>query len=370
MHLAVDCRCVHPHMGGIGRAALDLVRALGAHPRGHRITMIVASDRVGELMVSGVHILPVDGAMIDERYDQLLLPSALQELGADAYLNTTFSVPAIKTTKLQVPIIHDVVFEDRPDYVDPPLRRFLSRWSRFAAQEADHLVTVSDHARERIRKVYGVESSRITRIYNGLSPSSFEPPTKADAERVRSKFDLHDPYLLYLGSIEPKKGMVELLTAYRRASDQGLAETLVLAGGKGGPEFNLDALVREAGGPRRVRVLGFVSEEEKKALVAGSSLFVYPSLYEGFGIPPLEAMALGVPTLVSDETSLPEIVGKAAIATPVRDAGVFAQALVRGTRDDVFRRRALTAGPERARQFRWEQSADQVLDLFERLGGN
>lgn len=370
MHIALDCRSIHPHMGGIGRAALDLGRALGERSRGNSITMIVAADRVGDLEVRGVHILPADGAMIDERYDQLILPSALEQLGADVYLNTTFSVPAVKTTKVQASIIHDVIFEDHPDYVEPNLSRYLRRWSRFAVEHADHVLTVSDHARERIREVYGIDPSRITRIYNGIAPSCFEVPRQLDLDGVRAAYDLQEPFILYLGSIEPKKGIRELLAAYRKASDDGLSETLVLAGGKAGPDFDLDAEIRNTGMATRVRVLGFVEESKKRSLLKAASLFVYPSLYEGFGLPPLEAMALGVPTLVSDQTSLPEIVGTAAIVTPVGEAEVFAQALHRGVRDEVFRRRASAAGPVRSREFSWEQAAGQVLDLLERLGGN
>jgi len=370
MHLAVDCRSVHPHMGGIGRAALDLVQILGARSRGHQITMIVAADRIGEVAIKGVHFLPVDGAMIDERYDQFHLPSALEQLAPDVYLNTTFAVPAIKTTTIQASIIHDVVFEDHPEYVEPHLCRYLSRWSRFAAEQADHVLTVSDHARERIQQVYGVDPSRITRIYNGLSPHCFECPDRSEVGRVRAKHSLPPSFLLFLGSLEIKKGVVELLKAFRKACDLGLSESLVLAGGKGGPEFDLEAEIRNSGVRDRVRALGFVDERDKKALLKASRLFIYPSLYEGFGLPPLEAMALGVPTLVSDQTSLPEIVGNAALVAPVKDTEEFSQALVRGARDDVFRHRAASAGPARARQFTWERSADELLDLCERLGGS
>src|SRR5262249_12499074 len=155
-----------------------------------------------------VHILPVDAAMIDEPFEQLRLPSLLEEIGADLYLNTTFSIPAVRTTAHQLSIVHDVVFEDRPDYVEANLRSYLSRWSRFAAEHADHVLTVSDHARDRIREVYGVDPSRITRVYNGLPASCFEPPSEGEIARVRSKYNLDGPFVLYLGTVEIKKGMV------------------------------------------------------------------------------------------------------------------------------------------------------------------
>jgi len=275
MHIAVDCRSVHLHMGGIGRAALELVRSLGERSRGHRITMMVATDHVGELALRNINILPVEGAMIDERFDQLQLAAVLEQLAPDIYLNTTFSVPAIKTTKAQVSIIHDVVFEDHPEYVEPGLRRHLSRWSRFAAEQADHVLTVSDHACERIKAVYGVASSRITRIYNGIAPHCFEVPEVSAMQRVQARYSLEGPFILYLGTLEIKKGIVELLDAYRKARDAGLSENLVLAGGKGGPGFDLEAQIGKAGLTDRVRVVGFVDEADKKALLKSASLFAY-----------------------------------------------------------------------------------------------
>jgi alpha-1,3-rhamnosyl/mannosyltransferase len=357
-------------MGGIGRAALELVRELGSQGRGHRITMIVGAGHAGELSIKGVHILPVDAAMIDERFEQLDLPSLLEELAPDLYLNTTFSVPAIKTTRLQAAIVHDVVFEDQPEYVEPGLRDYLCRWSRFSASHADHLLTVSDHARERIQSVYGIDPARITRVYNGVASSCFVPPDDRDVARVREKYSLDRPFILYLGTVEIKKGILELLRAYRQAVDTGLSELLVLAGGRGAPGLDLEAEVMKVGCVGRIRTLGFVDEADKKALLKASSLFVYPSLYEGFGIPPLEAMALGVPCVVSDQTSLPEVVGDAALVAEVRHPGKFAKSLAQGIQDDSFRRAAEAGGPARARQFTWERSASQVLELCERLGGN
>lgn len=370
MHIAVDCRCIHSHMGGIGRAALDLVLEMGRRSRGHRITMIIGSGNTEELHVPGVHILPVQAAMIDEPFEQLALPSVLAELRPDVYLNTTFSVPAVKTTRIQVSIVHDVVFEDRPDLVEPGLRSYLCRWSRFAAAHADHLLTVSDHARQRIRAVYGVPESRISRVYNGIGLSCFTPPLDEDIVRVRSKFKLDGPFILYLGSIEVKKGIVELLEAYQGAVKSGHEGILVLAGGISGQSLDLGREVERLRLQNRVRAVGYVNEIEKKALLGACQLFVYPSLYEGFGIPPIEAMALGMPCLVSDQTSLPEIVGDAALVTDVRETPRFTARLLEAASDPEFRRRAAREGPARAREYSWERSAGEILDICEGLGRN
>jgi alpha-1,3-rhamnosyl/mannosyltransferase len=143
-----------------------------------------------------------------------------------------------------------------------------------------------------------------------------------------------------------------------------------LAGGRGGPSLDLEDEIRLAGCLGRVRQLGYVDESDKKPLLKAADVFVYPSLYEGFGIPPLEAMALGVPSVVSDQTSLPEIVGSAGLVTPVQESAAFGEALLLAARDEDFRQTAAVAGPARAREFTWSASASQVLDVCERIGRN
>lgn len=370
MHIAIDCRSVHRRMGGIGRAALELVRGINAASHDHRITVIAGAGHETTFPEGKIVLREVEAAMIDERFEQLHLPSLLREIGVDLYLNTTFSVPAVKTTRRQLSIIHDVVFEDEPDFVESRLRSYLSRWSRFAACHADHVLTVSDHAKGRIQSVYGLDPSRVTRVYNGVASDCFESPGERNTSRVIEKFGQHRPFILYLGTIETKKGIPNLLRAFKQASESGLSEDLVLAGGKGGPGFDLDSEIRKAGCAGRVRYLGFVDEGDKKALLKACSLFVYPSLYEGFGLPPLEAMALGTPCVVGDGTSLPEIAGDAALVTGVQKPDQLCSALVRGIRDNDFRHSAARRGPLRARQFTWARAATEVLAVCERVGAN
>lgn len=357
MRVVFDGRSIHRNMGGIGRAALELCRATAFARGRHEITLLLGRGAPEDLKVEGVEIASSDAAMIDEPFEQLRLPPLLERMGADLYFNPTFSVPAVKTVRFQMSIIHDVVFEERPDWVEPGLRSYLSRWSRFAAAEADHVVTVSDDARRRIRKTYGVEDRRITRIYNGVSTAGFESPTAKAVSDIRRKYRLDVPYVLYLGAIEPKKGVAELVDVFPRLGFPGV---LVLAGGQGSLAMDL---------PRApfLRHLGYVPEEDKKALLQSASLFVYPSRYEGFGLPPLEAMALGVPCVVGQETSLPEVVGDAALTADVAKPELFARTLHRGLNDMEFRARAAKAGPKRARRFSWERSAADFLKLCDEL---
>lgn len=367
MHIVLDCRSVHSHMGGIGKVAWGLAEELGRCRRNHKVTLIIGQHLPPDFHIGNVELLQVDAAMIDEHFEQLGLVAALEEMQVDVYANTTFSVPALKTSSRQVAFIHDVVFEDHPEWVEPKLREYLCRWTRFAAGHADAIVTVSKHAKNRIALAYGVDRQKISAIYNGLRPECHVAPSSDLIAQARQKHSLTKPYILYIGALEPKKGIAELLRAFALLSRMHPDIGLTLVGGLGGPDFDINAAISGCGCPERVKRLGYLPEEEKQALLAGSALFVYPSHYEGFGLPPLEALALGIPCVVNDATSLPEVVGAHALTVDVRDPERFAAAMARGLEDDSFRTDARTLGPRWAKRFTWRRAADRFLDLCESL---
>lgn len=367
LHVVLDCRCVHPHMGGIGRAAWEFAKALSTAGSGHRLTILVGSRFPSDFKLQSGQVLQVDAAMIDEPFEQLRLPVLLERLRVDFYFNTTFSVPAVKTTRFQGAIVHDVVFEERPEWVEPPLREYLSKWSRFTAEHADRVVTVSEDSKARIASAYKVRPERIARIHNGIPETAFQRPSEAEVAEAARRLGLATPYILYLGTLEPKKGVRELVAAFNALTRREPDTSLILAGSRNGFSKELDRLIAASEAKARIVQLGYVDEQDKKPLIAGSRLFVYPSLYEGFGLPPLEAMALGVPCVTSRETSLPEVVGDAAITVDVHDDASFADALNRGLFDEGFRKEASEAGPARARLFSWKSAARQFLDLCDSL---
>jgi glycosyltransferase involved in cell wall biosynthesis len=367
MHLLIDCRSIHRAMGGIGRAAQNLLAELAAHPRGHRITALIGAECPEEAIPGGIEAVQAEAGMIDEMFEQLGLPVLLDELKVDAYLNTTFSIPALAARCKQLAIIHDVVFEDHPEWVEDALRAYLQKWSRFAARHADRIITVSQHAKSRIMGHYGIAADRIAVIPNGIASGDFLVPSAAQVAEVAARLALGRDYLLYLGTCEIKKGIPELLAAFALLVEGGYRGTLVLAGGKGGPAYDLAGELRRLGIHERVRNLGYVSDADKRPLLAGAQLLVYPSRYEGFGLPPLEALALGTPCVVSGETSIPEAVGPHALQVDVTDAPRFAEALRWGLAHQPFRAAARSQGPAWAQRFSWRAAADAYLDACESL---
>lgn len=367
MRIAFDGRSIHRNLGGIGVAALALVRSLVALGRGHELTLLLGSSLPDVLRFpASLRVLRCDAAMIDQRFEQFELPSLLEDLQADVYINPAFSMPAIKTAKFNLPIIHDVVFEERPEWVEPSLCEYLRKWSRFSARAADRIVTVSQYSKSRIAAVYNVESERIVVIPNGVSVVNSADAADNNAELLAAR-EIVAPYVLYLGSIEIKKGIPELLRAFACLTGRGFPGQLVLAGAPGGPAFDLNSAIGDTGCPERIRHLGYVDETLKWALLRNCAAFVYPSHYEGFGLPPLEAMALGKPCVVNNATSLPEIAGDCALLADVANVERFADVMEKALQDEAVKARSAAAGPEWAKRFSWDAAAAAYLSLCESL---
>jgi alpha-1,3-rhamnosyl/mannosyltransferase len=320
-----------------------------------------------EFRAPSLEVIQVEAAMIDEHFEQLGLPAVLEEICADCYVNTTFSVPALKTTRWQMAYVHDVVFEDHPEWVEEGLRSYLKRWAHFAAHQADRIITVSQHACGRIAEVYGIPAGKIGIIPNGLPATAYSRPDDGTIDRARHKHNLTTPYIMYIGSLEPKKGVLEFVNAYISCSDLRTHYHIVIIGASCPSLLDIKQLIAATGVPERIHCLGYLPEDEKRALLAGSALFVYPSHYEGFGLPPLEALALGIPCVVNDATSLPEVVGDLALKCDVHDAVRFAETLRRGLGDGGYRATAQKRGPCWARRFTWARAADMFLDQCESL---
>jgi len=364
MHLVCDARCLHRSMGGIGHATLPLINQLGRlRTSTDQFTILMGPNAPEHVSVPGATLVEVNAGMVDPHFEQHQLPHTLELLNADVYLNMTFSVPAVAGKTAQVAVIHDVVFEERPEFVEASLRHYLRRWSRVSATVADRIITVSDDARRRIQHAYGIADDRIIRIYNGMTPCKRvdqQDPAVRDALR---RHRLEPPYLLYLGSIEPKKGIASLLNAWESTQLTATYTTLVLVGA---PSDSSGELARRIQGHCRssdIRQLGYVSDQDKHLILAGAHTLVYPSLYEGFGLPPLEALAHGIPCVVHHGTSLPEVVGDLGLLVNVLHTPDLINMLIRASTDLPYRDRVLHLGPVHAARFRWDDAASHYWSV-------
>jgi len=201
-----------------------------------------------------------------------------------------------------------------------------------------------------------------------FDPSMLNPRDPADGERIRSRYGLPARYILYVGTIQPRKNLTTLIEAYHLLRrDMPSAPPLVIVGRKGWLYDDLFTRIRELGLIDDVLFTGFVSDEELPYLFDGAKVFVYLSLFEGFGRPPLEAMACGVPVLTSDTTAIPEVVGDAGLTVAPLDRVAVADALSRLLADHSLAAELINRGAEQARKFSWERAARETLDVYRML---
>jgi glycosyltransferase involved in cell wall biosynthesis len=293
-------------------------------------------------------------------WEQLVAPAALLRTRPDVLFCPLNVVPLLAPCPTVV-TVHDLAFL-RFNLHQPAKRRYLAALTRLSVKRAAHVITVSEFTRSEVLDLLGVSPTRVTAILNGRD-ERFAPVDAATIERFRAAKDLPPRFVLFVGTLEPRKNVTTLIRAYARVQDE-LAMPLLIAGGKGWLYDDVFALVRELGLEQRVQFTGFIDHEDLPLYYAAATTFVYPSLYEGFGIPPLEALATGTPVIVSTAGALLEVVGDAGLAVPPQDVAALADALVRSAVDQQLRAELRARGLERARQFSWQRAAEQTLAVL------
>jgi len=283
--------------------------------------------------------------------------------GVDLFHGTDHLLPPFRRIR-SVFTVHDVIPKLFPEFHLPLNRWYLTLMFPRFLRSADAVIAVSQCTKQDTMRLYGVPEEKISVIYEGVDPR-FHPVRDAEVLRqARSRYHLPEDYILYVGTIEPRKNLVRLLEAYHALKQKGYGHKLVFVGAKGWLYQPVFDAMRALGLEGDVILPGYITDEDLPAIYAGASLFVFPSLYEGFGLPPLEALASGVPTIVSDASSLPEVVGDAALQVPPTDTGALAGAMERVLSDAALAERLAAAGPERAALFTWEKAAEETVALY------
>lgn len=372
MKIALDCRAAFKGMGGIGRYTWSLLQEYAkVDTRDEFVCYFTHLEPPGPLTLPGqFRVKTFEAGMIDERFDQLVLPDLLERDGIDVYHNPTFAVPLVRGRARTVSTIHDVVFKRHPNLVEKRLARYLDKATLRSARMADLIITVSEFSKREIMSLYNVPADRIRVIPNGGHLPRLGWEGRANSKILQGLGLKTGGYALYVGSLEPKKNIRVLLDTFSSLAKEGRHPDLklVLAGGGGSPDYPVDSLAQSPNLKGKVLLTGYVPEETLEALYHHALVFVYPSLYEGFGLPPLEAMARGVPTIVSDASSLPEVVGAAGLCIDPSRPDLFAKAIADLASDPDRRQELSIQGRQRAKEFTWKRSALAHLEVFTFLG--
>jgi glycosyltransferase involved in cell wall biosynthesis len=255
-----------------------------------------------------------------------------------------------------------------PEYHLPLNRWFLKLMLPRFLRRADAVIVASESTRRDAERLLQIPAEKMQVIYLGVNKSYHPIADLTVLARVRARYRLPDAYVLYFGTIEPRKNLQTVLDAYHALLAQAdPVPDLVIAGRKGWRFQPVFDQVRALGLETRVHFTDWVAEADAPAVMNAARAFVYPSLYEGFGLPPLEAMACGVPILCSNASSLPEVVGQAGLLLPPDNAGAWAEALSRVLSDAGLSRDLRARGLSRAGQFTWELTARQTVAVYQRV---
>jgi glycosyltransferase involved in cell wall biosynthesis len=315
------------------------------------------------LHVQRAETVVVTAGMVDTRFEQRVLPALLEHVGADLYHNPFVALPVDLRGVRRVATIHDVVFRRRPELVDPSIATYLDHSTAVSCQIADAIVTVSQFSRAELLDLYKPDATRVHVIHNAVAPSLLSPCLGPGRDVMR-------PYVLYVGCLERKKNVLNLVRAFAALLERRPASPhrlVVVGGGAGGFEADLASLAGVPGVRDRVVRAGYVTDLELRCLYEGADLFCYLSEYEGFGLPPLEAMAAGVPTLVSNQGALLEITAGGAHAVEPTDVAAITKEMEKLLFDRTARLDLVSRGPTIARRFSWSSSARALIQLYEHV---
>lgn len=307
--------------------------------------------------------LPTHRPLVRILWEQMVLPIDLARLRPDL-LHAPAYVAPLNSPCRSVVTFHDLSFFAMPAAFNRQNRLYLQTFSRMSAKNAQRIIAVSEFTRQELGRWLGVDSHRVDVVHNAVD-EHFRP--EPDGERLRhfrTAKGLPDRFVLCLGTLEPRKNVATLVRAYAQARRRGVTEPLVLAGGRGWGDLDLRALVEQLDLREVVRPVGFVSMDEQPLWYNAASLFAYPSRYEGFGFPALEAMACGTPVIAANRTSLPEVVGDAGILVDPDDVDALAEALVMALRNDDLRHELAVRGRERSQRFSWEAAARATMQTY------
>ena len=284
-------------------------------------------------------------------------------------LHVQFTAPPFCPCPVVVSI-HDLSFEHLPETFKRRSRTQLRLTVRHSARRATRILSLSEHGRRDLIETYGISADRIDAIPLA-APDHFGPVSDTrELQRVRHIYGIHGKYILAVGSIQPRKNLARLIKAYASLRGDSSADKLPKLVLVGKCAWLYDETLRtldQTGVKEAVVLTGYVPEADLPALYSGALCFVYPSYFEGFGLPPLEAMKCGAPVIVGNRTSLPEVVGDAALQVDPFDVDAIAAAIKRLLNDGPLRNELSRKGQERASAFSWRETARRTLKIYEQV---
>ena len=376
MTIYLDVSAAVHHRAGLGRYAESLAHALVAQPTNQLPLSLFYNRERGIEPLVGLEHLPARtvalgykpwrmlvwmGQLARISFDRLL-PGAELFHATEHLLLPLRAVPTVLT-------VHDLIFRHLPEHHKPLNRWYLNLTMPLYCRRATHIIAISECTRRDLIAAYSLPPEKITVIHEAADPRfCLQPPDAVTT--IRARYGLPDCYLLFVGTIEPRKNLMRLLTAFETVHAEGLSDGLVIVGKRGWLYDDFFAALERSPARDAVIFPGYVPDDDLPAIYAGAQASIFPSIYEGFGLPVLEAMACGTPVAASNGSSIPEVGGEAALYFDPTDTEALTEA-IRTVLDDADLRADLRQrGFEQAARFSWERAAEATTRVYRTLTSN
>jgi glycosyltransferase involved in cell wall biosynthesis len=364
VRIGIDARKLHDF--GIGTYIRNLLRELAKMDHDTEYVIISRRDDDQAVRALGQNFRPVaESAGNYSLSEQFAIPRVLKRERVDLFHAPHYVLPPLVRCP-SVVTIHDCIHLMFPQYLP---NRWALTYARtaitMAARRSTRVLTVSESSKRDIQRFVDVPPGKIDVIYNSFDPRFGVEPDADTVDRVRERYQLQSQFVLYAGNVKPHKNLERLIEAFHIVRSRGLDQLkLILIGDEISKYTALRRAVHRHQLHNYVRFLGYLPEDTLAVMYRLAGVFVFPSLYEGFGLPPLEAMASGTPVVTSNVSSLPEVAGDAAMLVDPYSAEAIADGMYRVLTDNDVRSELRRRGPERAQQFSWESSVRRVREIY------
>ncbi len=385
MKIGIDYTSAVTQGAGIGRYTRELINALLILPSSNRYTLFYASrhkllsdsfpkptplrqEGYRPQAVFRLKRLPIHDKWLARIWHRVRIPIPIELVTGkiDLFHSPDFTLPPTLPGIRTLLTVHDLSFIRDPDSAWPSLRAYLMQAVPRSVQRATHILADSHATKNDLIELFKTPPEKITVLYSGVDPRFKPILDRLEVNRVRAKYKIGAvPFALSIGTLQPRKNYRRLIEAFAKLNDPQLH--LVIGGGRGWMFDDVFAQAKELRLEERVHFIGFVDDDDLPTLYSSAELFVYVPLYEGFGLPLLEAMACGTPVIGSNTSSLPEVIGPVGIQVDPKNVEAITNAMLELLSQSERRDQSSNAGIDRAKQFTWDKAAHQLLSIYDQL---
>ncbi len=369
MRIGIDATALPAQPFGAGVYIIHLIRALAALNLDDRLVVFVHRSRrelIGEARNVEWVMIPDKSRWRRMLWEQIELPRWVHRFRLDLLHSLHYTRPFFLPCK-SVVTFHDMTFFLYPHLHTLTKRLFFQAAIRFSGSKADALIAVSESTRRDVLRLLKLPPKKVFTVYHGVA-EGFKPIAETSLlENIRNKYGLPARFILYVGLVEPRKNLPLLLRAFKKATNDGVGAQLVVAGSFGWMVEPVFEQLQELGLEEKVHFTGYIPRQDLPMVYNLADFLVYPTLYEGFGLPVLEAMACGCPVVASAVSSIPEVVGEAGVLVPPNDEDALAQAILSMWHDQDLRERLAKQGRQQSSNFTWERTAQETAWVYHQV---